>query len=81
MNYQQGNNYNQGGFSGWNQNSMQGFNNPNYNMAQLAPNYGFNTNNQPPLHFNPGNINRIFFFISEIIANGQKFAGESKQKL
>lgn len=57
MNYQQGN-FNQGGFGGMFQNNMQGYNNPNYNMAQLAPNYGFNANNQPPVHFNPTNVNR-----------------------
>lgn len=65
------------------QNNMQGgYNNPNnYNMAQLAPNYVSNTNNRPPIPFTTGNVNRKIFFMSEIIANGQKFAGESKHKL
>ena len=59
-----------------------GYSNPNnYNMAKLAPNYGVNPANRPPIPFTAINVNRKILFISEIIANGQKFAGESKQKL
>lgn len=49
-------------------------------MANLSPNYGGNKMNQPPISFGT-NMNRKIFLISEIIANGQKFAGESKKTL
>jgi len=74
--------FNQGGFQGNPNQGYQnygpgGYNNPNYNMANLSPNYG---GNQPPISFGT-NVNRIFFLTSETIANGQKFAGESKKTL
>jgi hypothetical protein len=49
-------------------------------MAQLSPNYIGNQMNQPPISFGT-NVNRKIFLISEIIANGQKFSGESKKIL
>ena len=62
-----------------------GFGSQNYQMGQMGqnnPNYGFNQNNsKPPIPFSTGNMNRNFFITSEIIANGQKFAGTSKQTL
>lgn len=75
--------FNQGGFQGGSNQGYQnygqgGYNNPNYNMANLSPNYG--GNQQPPISFGV-NLNRNFFLISETIANGQKFAGESKKTL
>lgn len=64
--------FNQGGFNQGYQNYGQGgYNNPNYNMANLSPNYG--GNQQPPISFG-ANLNQT-------IANGQKFAGESKKTL
>ena len=74
--------FNQGGFQGNPNQGYQnygpgGYNNPNYNMANLSPNYG---GNQPPISFGT-NVNRIFFLTSETIANGKKFAGESKKTL
>ena len=56
----------------------------NYNNINCNPNMGFNpnmVNNQPPIPFGGGNLNRIFLLILEIIANGQKFAGNSKKTL
>ena len=62
-----------------------GFGNQNYQAVQMGqnnPNHAFNQmNNKPPIPFSTGNVNRIFFITSEIIANGQKFAGTSKQTL
>lgn len=60
-----------------------GFGSPNYNVGQMGqnPNYGYNQNNRPPIPFSSNNMNRKFLLISEIIANGQKFAGESKKTL
>jgi hypothetical protein len=51
-------------------------------MGQNNPNYGFNqVKNKPPIPFSTGNVNRNFFITPEIIANGQKLAGNSKQTL
>ncbi len=61
-----------------------GLGNPNYQQGQMGfndPNQypNFNSNNRPPIPFQSPNINRNFIITSEIIANGQKFAGTTKQ--
>ena len=52
-----------------------GYNANNYNMGQMGMFNNFNPNNKPPIPFNSNNMNRKYIFMSEIIANGQKFAG------
>jgi hypothetical protein len=58
-----------------------GYNPNNYNMGQMGGFNNFNPNNKPPIPFNSNNMNRNFCVMSEIIANGQKFSGESKKVL
>lgn len=67
-NYSGNQGYNNGGFSN------QGYNSQGFNQREFSNNNygGFNSNPQPPIPFNSGNINQT-------IASGQKFAGESKK--